>query len=296
MKNFIYLNSNKSGIGDRLMDLILVYTYSKYLNCNNIYLSWTEDNYDIIGNKSYHSSIRQIKTPFRGIDYLLKNLFNYIVFPSDINIIEHSELIKMTKNKENIIFEEYMGIKYSVYTFIDSFKIQNKLDFENNYFENFNKIIFKNIPQNIIDVFNDTNVITIHLRRGDKVCDDRGECNGIKINEIEFLDNLTYKYINNCIDNGHKNICFVSDENTIKNKYIEKYKHICNVISFYGTEISQTYFDLYCLSKSKKILMSQRFSVFSIFSSMINKAELNYILNDGRINDFKYDNIKYITI
>ena len=43
MKKFIYLNSNKSGIGDRLMDLILVYTYSQYLNCERLYLTWNEE-------------------------------------------------------------------------------------------------------------------------------------------------------------------------------------------------------------------------------------------------------------
>ena len=73
MRHFLYLKSNKSGIGDRLLDLMLVYTYSQYLNCEKLYLHWTEDNVDMTGNKSIYSTIRREKTPFRSVDYLLKN-------------------------------------------------------------------------------------------------------------------------------------------------------------------------------------------------------------------------------
>ena len=78
MKPFIYTNSNRSGIGDRLMDLILVYTYSQYLKCDRLYLHWAEDSNDMTGNNSIHSILRKQKTPFRKKDYLLHNLQKYI--------------------------------------------------------------------------------------------------------------------------------------------------------------------------------------------------------------------------
>ena len=62
MKKFIYKNSNKSGIGDRLFDLILIYTYSKYLDCDYLFLSWFVDKEDVCGNKSLYSKIRKSKT------------------------------------------------------------------------------------------------------------------------------------------------------------------------------------------------------------------------------------------
>ena len=40
MKNFIYINSNLSGIGDRLLDIMLIYTHALYLKCDNLYVEW----------------------------------------------------------------------------------------------------------------------------------------------------------------------------------------------------------------------------------------------------------------
>ena len=71
--DFIYLNSNRSGLGDRLFDLILVYTYAKFLGFNKFFIHWTEDNNDMVGNNSIHSILRREKTPFRKNDYILDN-------------------------------------------------------------------------------------------------------------------------------------------------------------------------------------------------------------------------------
>ena len=59
MNNFIYLNSNKSGIGDRLTDLMLVFSYSLFLGYEHIYLHWTENSDDMTGNDSYYSRLRK---------------------------------------------------------------------------------------------------------------------------------------------------------------------------------------------------------------------------------------------
>ena len=94
MKKFIYSNSNLSGIGDRLLDIMLVLTYANYLDYKEIYLHWKIDNNDMIGDNSYYSKLRKEKTSFRGIDYLLNNLQNYLTLPSSINFVENDELEK----------------------------------------------------------------------------------------------------------------------------------------------------------------------------------------------------------
>jgi len=299
--DFIYLNSNLSGIGDRLFDIILLYSFAKFIGCNNFYLNWKVNNNDIVGNESIYSKLRNEKTPYRSKDYLLENLQTYITFPDNIHFVNQNELNSKINNS-NFIFSEYMGLQYSVFTFIEKFlpniSEADKVKFTINYYNNFKLFTFKNIPENIRQTFINNNVITIHLRRSDKVVDDGGVTDGIETKDLDELDLITKNFINNCIKNGNINICFISDEKSVKDKYIEQFKDKCNVIYFNGDEISQTYYDLYCLSVSKNILMSQMFSVFSIIGSLLgNKKTLYYIYNKKRIIDLmfnKYYNFKHI--
>ena len=141
--NFIYSNSNLSGIGDRLFDLILVYTYSKYLNYDKLYLNWKVNNNDMIYDENIYSKARKEKTPFREKDYLLHNLLNYLILPNDIIFVEKDELNNMENNNSNFNFNEYMGLKYSVFTFINTYlsnlDLNEKNIFINMYYENFKK-------------------------------------------------------------------------------------------------------------------------------------------------------------
>jgi hypothetical protein len=294
---FLYLKPNKSGIGDRLLDLILVYTYSKYLKYNELYLCWQTDS-NLLSKKYIHSYMRRIKTPFRDKDYLLHNLLKYINLPNDIIFVNKQKMDKLI-SEGNYQFKRYMGLKYTVHTFIE--KILPNIDkddkdkFIDSYYNNFKNITFNNIPENIITTFNNNEIVTIHLRRGDKVVDDNGESIGIRYSELDDLNKKTDDAINKCISLNFKNICFVSDEKKIRNQFIEKFKDKCNIFVFDGDDYSQTYYDIYCLVNSKFIILSQRFSVFSIFSSMIKNINLYYILDNNMIKKFnEYSNIKKI--
>ncbi len=292
--DFIYLNSNRSGIGDRLIDLILVYTFAKFNGYNNIYLTWIEDKQDMISNNSIHTIIRREKTPFREKDYLLVNLLNFIILPDDIIFVSEKELNEKVSLSNNFVFNEYMGLKYSVFTFVNKFlntySEEDKNNFINIYYDNYSKIKFKNIPDDIINTFKFNNIITIHLRRSDKVVNDNGDSNGILVKDLEKLNNITIQFVEKCIEKGFKNICFVSDEKIVKKTFINLFENKCNIINFDGDDISQTYYDLYCISNSKKILMSQNFSVFSIIGSLIGKNTLYYIYNSGLLVDRGFNN------
>jgi len=289
--NFLYNNSNLSGIGDRLFDLILVYTYSKYLNYDKLYLSWKINNNDMIYNDNPYAIARKEKTRFREKDYLLENLLNYLILPDDIIFVTPEELNDMN-NDNNYCFNEYMGLKYSVFTFIDKFlsniDINEKQIFINIYYENFKKITFKNIPLEIINYFKNNKIITIHLRRGDKSVDNIEHNLGVTNKDLIELNTITENFINKCISLNYKNICFVSDEQIVKQEFIQKFKNKCNIIDFKGDEISQTYYDIYCLTHSSINFLSQNFSVFSMLSSMIGGVKLYYVYEHGKIIDDKF--------
>jgi hypothetical protein len=291
--DFIYLNSNKSGIGDRIHDLILIFTYSQYMKCDKLYLNWTEDKNNMVGSNSIYSKIRSEKTSFREKDYLLENLQNFIEFPNEINFISSDELNNKSTSKNVIVFKDYLGLGYGIKIFIKKFlnfeTIEIKNKFEENYFKNFQKIKLKNINSELTNYFKQNSVVTIHLRRGDKVVNDGGITNNIQEFELNNLDSITESFIDYIINSGYSNICFVSDEYLVKNKYINKYDKKCNIIKINSDPITRTYIDLYCLSNSKIIFMSQKFSVFSLLGKLIGNNKLYYIWNQSKIKENRFN-------
>ena len=286
MKKFIYKNSNSSGIGDRLFDLILIYTYSKYLQCDYLFLNWHINKEDMHSN-SIHAKLRRSKTPFRESDYLLENLQKYIILPNDIMFVSGLEINKLCHEKDNFVFEEYMGVRFTLYSFMNRYiKEDKRKSFEKNYFNNFNKIKFKNIPKEMYDYFKNNEVVTVHLRRGDKVVNDNGEAYGIKECDLNMLNEITIESINKFYNLNYRNFYFVSDEKKVRDNYISLFKNKINCKIFNGDKVSQTYYGLYSLIHSKKIILSQAFSVFSIFSSMINKVDLYYLIDNPKMNSF----------
>ena len=141
-------------------------------------------------------------------------------------------------------------------------------------------------------MFEREKVVTIHLRRGDKVVNDEGQSNGIIENDLDNLNKLTTYAIEKLNKHNYKHFHFISDEKKARNDFIEKLKDKINCNYFDGDEISQTYYDLYSLAHSKKIILSQSFSVFSIFASIINQVQLLYLLNHPKMKQFSsYKNI-----
>jgi hypothetical protein len=283
-KKFIYFILNRSGIGDRMMDIVLIYTFAKHIKAN-VYLNWCESEKMLMGDKTNINSIlRYEKTLYRTEDFKYKNFINFIELPNDINLVSEFEIIKLSKLKDTIKFYDYLGMQFTPYTFIDKYQpnlsLEEKQLFYYTLMNNFKLIKFKNIPQIIVNLFINNKIITIHLRRSDKVVNTDTEsnfCNGITINELENLDTITEKFCNYFISKGEKNILFVSDEKQVKLKYYEKFKDKCNAIIFNTDEISQTYIDLYCIAHASSILLSQKFSAFSLFASCINQNTLYYI-------------------
>ena len=292
--NFLYLKPNLSGIGDRLFDLILIYTYSKYLNCDKLFLHWGVVTNDMVGNNSIFSKKRKEKTPFREFDYLLENLKKYIILPDDIIFVSQKKMNNLIKLNKDYKFRFHLGIKYTLYTFMEKFiKPKKFTEFEKNYFDNFKKIKFQNIPIKICDYFKNNKVITVHLRRGDKVMNE-GQQYGIKEDQLSNLNEITCEAINILRNYNFENFNFISDEKKIRDEYISIFKNKSKCQFFDGDYISQTYYDLYSLAHSNIIILSQKFSVFSIFASLINKSKLYYLLDNKKIRKFKkYEHINY---
>ena len=295
-KKLIYFISNRSGIGDRMMDIILMYTFADCLNAD-LYLNWSDSEKMLMGEKTdIHSILRHDKTPYRAEDFKFKNFIKYIELPNNINFVSEFEIIKLTKLKNTINFFDYLGMQYSPYTFLDKYQPNLSLEVKKIFYDtlmnNFKLIKFKNISSDIINIFANNKIIVIHLRRSDKVVVNPDEA-AISVNELENLDSLTEKFCNYFISKGEKNILFVSDETQIKLKYYQKFKTKCNAIIINVEPVLQTYIDLYCLANASIILLSQKFSAFSLFASCINQSDLYYIYSSPILE--AYNHTKHIS-
>lgn len=296
--SIIWTNSTLSGLCDRLNDILILSTYAKIKN------KILKFNYR---TQPFENSIQENLRPlYRKEDYLLENLHKYIKFPENIIIYKENEIITLNKDEDEI-FHNYLGGCYSPITFYNTFS-SNLCCIEKfiETFYNQTKQVLFNIN---IDLLKYDNFVSVHLRRTDKVSNYTNRHHGIKIEELNELDNITYEIIEKFINKGYTNFYFCSDDKEILKNYINKYNSQINVInndlsdyiSFNTLEdqIKSVYTDLYIMSCSKYIILSQKHSSFSLFASLINKSTLIYIYDDIITNTeynvlthiFKYNNL-----
>ena len=271
------LNVSMSGIGDRILDILLVSTLAKIKNTNLISI-WKNP---LIENDEYSV----LRPTFRLYDCLYENMIKYINFPSNVTVLPENNNI-IIDNNNDFLFDTYLGGSYSPFTFYDKF-IKNNYNITINdylliYFEQSKQLTFNIVSNNIIP----PDIITIHLRRTDKVCNQTGTHN-ISYNELDQLNNKTHRIIDKLIQDGYTSFYFCGDDSSVVQNYVSHYEKIINIITYdYDKDnIMKTYLDLYVISLSNIIVLSQRHSNFSLLGSLINKNKLIYLYDDDMIHN-----------
>lgn len=286
MKVCIWEKTTKSGIGDRLIDILLVLSYSRYHECDKLLMKW-------ITIKQCSNSGHAGKRPkFREVDQRADVMNKYIKLPNDL-IITNNFSSKEYKTK--IKFRDYLGGIYSKHTFISKYKLDEK-----RYLEIYDKVVndFGFISKKLFDIIDKKEkLLAIHLRRTDKVMNSNKDANsaiGITNKELNELNISTKAIIDIFIKNGYNNIAFISDSEEERKHYVSLYKDKCTVIEVKGDLGSgeQTYIDLYTLIKADTIIMSQRWSNFSMIASILGKNKLVYF-NKEYIDKYKYNSDNY---
>jgi len=289
MSRLIWYNSTRSGLCDRLIDLFMVAAMSELYE-KPLYLCWHEQQVDDIQ--------KQIWNKIRFNDYKIENVMEYFEFPDCIHIIPERELQTMERDGDSC-FRNYLGGMFSPVTFYKAFisksySWKDYLDKYNNVLKEFkpkDKLLqlVKEIPQNMVSV---------HLRRTDKSSLLVGGSHGVPVDKMDFLNKTTKDILNQLIKNGNTNIYFASDCPVTKAEYEKEYSQY-NPLQFNNNitqDIEQTYIDIYVMSMSKYIVLSQKYSSFSLFASLINKVNFIYIYNEDIILDNDYhvlDNIVF---
>lgn len=269
----LWSRPTRSGLCDRLMDLILVSSLAK-INNQSLYLKWYQ------GDDLSFSNYQKETWPIcRWTDYLLENIQNYFSLPENVNFINPN-----TKLEKPLIFDNYLGGVHSPKTFYQLCDMN--IDYEQFYNVYRDTIEQFKPKQKLLNLVDPTEQIdlAVHLRRTDKV---NFNPNGVEIHnsELKKLNDITLRCIVEEIEKTkkQKKVLICSDDDKAKMDLQSRIQDKCIVVDSpkVNYEFEKTYVDLIMLSQSKKIIMSQKHSNFSIFASLMHEAELVYFYKDN---------------
>ena len=311
----VWTNSPLSGLCDRLIDFFLIATYCK-LNESNFISIWRplhssrSDGKSVYQTNENNGEISKFFKEVRYSDYKHENFLKYFELPKNTLIENYKLNILSFPNLS--YFDGYIGGVESPITFYEKYVVNDDRilnpdsPFKKNKFnitkEEFVKTFYsvcnsfqptkKLIEISKIDVIPD---LTIHLRREDKIRLSKFNGELIDYRELNDLNDVTKLAIDSFLEKKpNAKLLFCSDNEEEKLKFEKLY--IENIIKTptFEFDFEQTYYDLYIMSISKNILLSQRYSGFSMFSSFINKNNFVYLLEDGQIIHTKWSELENI--
>lgn len=281
MKNLNVTCTAESGLSDIILDLILFSVYGKIYGYDKVFFQWRP-----FRNRGGYFQQNKRLIGFdanRVTDRSFESISKYLSLPD--NIILYN-------NKNSLYDVEYNFCRpakhYSPHSFFME-HIQTPFSFEEFkqiYMEVCSQMFVKNLDCNL------TPDLTVHLRRKDKIVD-TPDCCQISFEEKELLEKKTKKSIDNFISkNNNIKIYFASDCKTTKKQYEELYKD--NVLKLETEnihEVQNTYLDLKIMSNSEEILMSCKYTGFSILAAMMGSKKLYYFYTSDEDNCF--ENLNY---
>ena len=313
----LWTNSPLSGLCDRLIDFFLIATYSK-LNESNFISVWkplhtnTRDGKSSYQTNENDNQISKFFKEVRYSDYKHENFLKYFQLPKNTLIENKKEVLTSISNLS--WFDGYIGGVESPITFYENYVANDNVIFKNNspfkknksditkeeFIKTFYSVCNSFQPtKKLIDVSQIDTVpdLTIHLRREDKIRLSKFNHELIEYSELNDLNESTKLVIDSFLDkNPNANLFFCSDNEDEKLIFENQYKDNILRTPKFEFDFEQTYYDLYIMSISKNILLSQRYSGFSMFSSFINKNNFIYLMKDSQIVYTKWselDNVHY---
>ncbi len=285
MEYLYWTGSTRSGLCDRLIDLVIMVAHSRSLNLK-LLMVWKE--------QPVNEHQEKVWNPIRKDDYKYQNLIKYFTMPKDIIVVENvREYIQ-----KSVVIDKYLGGMYSPHTFYDG--LSNKQYSFDALIDNYNNILREITPTaELLSLFEKfplpKQVISVHLRRTDKVIEaGRGDADhGINILNMEKLDSLTLQTLDRILlSNPDLKIYFCSDDFKVRKVFEEMEKYSSRVYSYIHPEsepdFSRTYVDMYIMMMSEYVILSQHHSSFSLFSSLVGGGNLIYFYDDDIIRDAKY--------
>lgn len=279
----LWTKPSNTCLGDRLLDTMILATYAKLLDAD-LYFPWVDCPFTVVGdvNPTYSSKEGETKEwdKVRFDDYKFENYTQYFNLPKNIKINE-------VVDNPTHLFHSILGGCTSPLLFHKLY-MSNICSVEN--FEmTFREIMSEFTPKDkLLSLVKDRPKpdVSVHLRRTDKI-NTHGDYSTFMTHDgLDHLNQITHDVVNKLYD-GKKSFYFSSDDVGERDRYHMAFpNHIEHYVECSSME--KTYIDLYTLSISDYIILSQVHSNFSIFASYINKAKLVYLYDHCLIVDREF--------
>lgn len=254
-----------SGLGDRIIDIIYLLSFAR-IKKQKLCFYWPE------------FKMKTIDASHRKKDILLDNIRQYINFPYDVVFNE------MPCDHEK--YDSYLGAGADTRGFYQRFKDHCSFaEYERSYKSVVKDITFKDPILSYINTLPEK-FISFHIRRTDKVRPDTHDGCFITNNELSGLNQLTHKAIKFYIEEGYNDFFLCSDADESKSEFIEHLqKENKNILTIPNNleKWQQTFYDLAIMSKSKEIIISQRYSSFSILAGKLGGFDARLVFDFGTL-------------
>ena len=291
MNKIVWVNSTTSGLCDRLIDLSLMSTLASILG-SDLYLQWKE-------HPPLNEFQRRVWPIERMEDYKIENFKKFFSIPENVKIVNNLNTIDNSYRTH--YFSDYLGGVYNSKTFHSRYAstICDFSRFQEEYDKTLHNFKFLGNRSNEIEQFAPNRIdIGVHLRRTDKITDSPDPFQ-ITTDQLTDLETKTNNFLVSFLESkkGQVNLFLCSDSEQALSNFKEKYKSYPDLKIFSSLNhvngIEKTYFDIYFLSRSETILMSQKHSNFSIFSSLIGNKSLVYLYENNLIQNGYFPEFKF---
>lgn len=281
MKNSIlWTNPSITCLGDRLLDTVILSTYAKVLDVD-LYFPWKDCPFTIGGGDdptySYKDGENKTWDKVRFDDYKFENYTQYFNLPTNVRINE-------SVNHPTHFFGDVLGGCTSPILFYKKY-MSNLCSLEE-FKKYFRETMSEFTPTDkLLSLVNNKPKpdVSVHLRRTDKINTQGDYSTFMTYDGLGLLNEKTHEAISKLYD-GKKSFYFSSDDIEERNKYQLLYPNYIEHDTSCSA-IEKTYIDLYMLSISDYIILSQIHSNFSVFASYINESKLVYLYDTCLIVD-----------
>ena len=266
----LWTNPSVTCLGDRLMDTTLMSVYAKTLNAN-LHFYWVDCPFVFKDENplyEYKTGEKKAWDDVRLKDYKFENFTKYFSIPKNVKIDKPCN--------PTHTFESSLGGVISPWLFYESY-LKNSCSYDE-----FNALLTETLQEfkptkKLLSLVenNQKPKVSVHLRRTDKINVLGDYSTFMTYDGLGHLDNLTKSVIEKFY-NDEDIFYFSSEDKEVLKNYHELYpnhvEHNTNC-----TDMEKTYIDLYMLSISDYIILSQVHSNFSTFASYLNNSKLIYL-------------------
>jgi len=282
--SILWTNPSITCLGDRLLDTVILSTFAKVLNAD-LYFPWKDCPFTIGGgdNPTYSYKDGENKTwdKVRFDDYKFENYTQYFNLPTNVKINEPI-------NNPTHFFGDVLGGCTSPILFYK--KYMSTLCSLDEFKKHFRETMSEFTPtEKLLSLVADKPKpdVSVHLRRTDKINTQGDYSTFMTYDGLNLLNEKTNEAIGKLYD-GKKSFYFSSDDIEERDRYQLLYPNYIEHDTSCSA-IEKTYIDLYMLSISDYIILSQIHSNFSVFASYINESKLVYLYDSCLIVDQQFN-------